>query len=1111
MKIINMKKFKIHFHVNFAKIRIIFDKLMKERFLLKEKGRKCRVTYYINKEVANNDIQYIESKKMNSNDISRENLIELGNGSLNRNDDVSGTTNSWDDSQMDTNLIVDEEDVEDNNINNNNNNNNNNKEVIYNFPISNNKLSSSSSSCNSSPNQINYELDFHSISKENISYNCTICSNHCQSRSNYDYHCTGKGHLEAIETSTPQEIESLPPYLAKKFFYCEPCKFLSCTSYNFVRHCRSFTHIEMPGSSEVDSNQEGMFRCGLDCNFITSDRYEYERHVQSKLHLSNIPKGKSIQKQIFLEYFHIKNNNYINNNETTRPKELTKSSSSSSSQIDILVENDELYCDVCRYQLSTSNGYDSHCMSKGHKEAVFIATPQEIESLPPYRMCKTFYCEACNYVSLIKSDFIKHCRSFRHIEMPGSSEVDSNQKGMFRCGLDCNFITSDRYEYERHVQSKLHLSNIPKGKSIQKQLFEFDLECAEKELVIDNNGVNTNDISSTVSTITTVNYLRDVVSNSTSTSSSILMPSTGNTQYTINHELGSQYTINHEFGSQYTINHEFGSLMSIRLSMSYLHGSNHLYKELQSIQSIKWTSAFSYKDFNRIDFGNADLVISIINSDIAINNYDVLDKFTDFISKENIICALFSQCDIWQSLLLLKSTLLTTKFLISIMKNSEINIDNVEYFLIAMKDKLLIPDEKKIIERKNIEINQIKSNEISSNNDLVNDEKPLDKLYIILLKSEKKYFTLSEVENIYQLENPLSKFEILLTELFLDNRFSYTENSIGKCICLNIFNNQKESSKSLHSLEKEPLEKNIEKNLTNTAKNETRIVKQVSLAKKIPKKHSVNDDIQEFEEVDPHLYKKRKVDDKVDYKLDNRLKEQYSQNEIYKDIEKNISITLLDIPCKVSNKVLNKLFSVFNSNFMWTQDKKDCNKGFVKFYELNSAWKCFNALNSKKMKLGDMLVFVGTVAKDLFNDHFPKRKMTSEDDNLIDKCLDILKYYNLSFVDLSFVSTNNDYRISPEIYGQISEKNISTSDIDKGEIYNRPNLEKNNIRESVKNMFSLLIDNLDSSITIENLQEIFSKYGQVEDVYIPRIYGSSQNKGFAYVRFINTDEGQSNI
>ena len=41
----------------------------------------------------------------------------------------------------------------------------------------------------------------------------------------------------------------------------------------------------------------------------------------------------------------------------------------------------------------------------------------------------------------------------------------------------------------------------------------------------------------------------------------------------------------------------------------------------------------------------------------------------------------------------------------------------------------------------------------------------------------------------------------------------------------------------------------------------------------------------------------------------------------------------------------------------------------------------------------------------------------------------------------------------------------------------------------------------------EVLQEVFSKYGEVGDVYIPRVHGSSEPRGFAFVRFLEERDG----
>ena len=54
---------------------------------------------------------------------------------------------------------------------------------------------------------------------------------------------------------------------------------------------------------------------------------------------------------------------------------------------------------------------------------------------------------------------------------------------------------------------------------------------------------------------------------------------------------------------------------------------------------------------------------------------------------------------------------------------------------------------------------------------------------------------------------------------------------------------------------------------------------------------------------------------------------------------------------------------------------------------------------------------------------------------------------------------------------------------------------------NIEGMTSLKVDNLTYRTTVEDLKKVFSKYGDVGDVYIPRDARTNQSRGFAFVRF----------
>lgn len=54
----------------------------------------------------------------------------------------------------------------------------------------------------------------------------------------------------------------------------------------------------------------------------------------------------------------------------------------------------------------------------------------------------------------------------------------------------------------------------------------------------------------------------------------------------------------------------------------------------------------------------------------------------------------------------------------------------------------------------------------------------------------------------------------------------------------------------------------------------------------------------------------------------------------------------------------------------------------------------------------------------------------------------------------------------------------------------------------IKGMISLKITNITYRTTGDDLREIFGKYGQVGDVYVPKNRFNGENRGFAFVRLV---------
>jgi len=61
---------------------------------------------------------------------------------------------------------------------------------------------------------------------------------------------------------------------------------------------------------------------------------------------------------------------------------------------------------------------------------------------------------------------------------------------------------------------------------------------------------------------------------------------------------------------------------------------------------------------------------------------------------------------------------------------------------------------------------------------------------------------------------------------------------------------------------------------------------------------------------------------------------------------------------------------------------------------------------------------------------------------------------------------------------------------------------------SIKRMISLKVDNLPYRATADSLNEVFAKYGEIGDVYIPRDYETAESRGFAFVRFYDVRDAE---
>ena len=61
---------------------------------------------------------------------------------------------------------------------------------------------------------------------------------------------------------------------------------------------------------------------------------------------------------------------------------------------------------------------------------------------------------------------------------------------------------------------------------------------------------------------------------------------------------------------------------------------------------------------------------------------------------------------------------------------------------------------------------------------------------------------------------------------------------------------------------------------------------------------------------------------------------------------------------------------------------------------------------------------------------------------------------------------------------------------------------------NVEGLFTLKVDNISFRTTAEILREEFKRFGSLGDVYLPRNYSTNVPRGFAFVRFVNREDGE---
>lgn len=163
------------------------------------------------------------------------------------------------------------------------------------------------------------------------------------------------------------------------------------------------------------------------------------------------------------------------NNEIKRHQIINMDSDSSENDGEFLDISNEFKCPLCMFSAKTYTLYNRHCMGVKHHEAISKATKQEILDLPPRLTQKTYICDRCNYYTLYKADFLCHCKSRNHSHSLGSRKIKVNQESKYSCCvIKCDFHTTDRDIFEKHLVTNFHFSNIPQGTCIQRERLADD-------------------------------------------------------------------------------------------------------------------------------------------------------------------------------------------------------------------------------------------------------------------------------------------------------------------------------------------------------------------------------------------------------------------------------------------------------------------------------------------------------------------------------------------------------------------------------------------------------------------------------------------------------------
>ena len=69
---------------------------------------------------------------------------------------------------------------------------------------------------------------------------------------------------------------------------------------------------------------------------------------------------------------------------------------------------------------------------------------------------KKFFCEKCDYITSRKSNYDRHLESIKHLEkneISGKKWQKMTKKNVFKICEYCDYIASKKYNWEKHVQT----------------------------------------------------------------------------------------------------------------------------------------------------------------------------------------------------------------------------------------------------------------------------------------------------------------------------------------------------------------------------------------------------------------------------------------------------------------------------------------------------------------------------------------------------------------------------------------------------------------------------------------------------------------------------------